>query len=282
LSRLPSGVEPALRARLLMAAGRKEEARALLTQARSATPRDIETSFLALGEQAAAPAQLDALAAPGARTPAELTAWAALLVESGQRAASLRCLRAALAADAMYFPARMALAETLAADRQYVAALAELDKLAAAFPDSSKVLLTRARVLSWDKRYAEAQTAYAQLATADPTDPVPVREAARVHFWAKERAEALAAYARLLEPSADTRLAEELAKTAQDSGDAKLSVKAQELAQAAETGSGYRRYEGLSLGVQADSPNRVAPETDPVERAVAGLLPTTHPEGRGA
>jgi predicted Zn-dependent protease len=273
LSRLPSGAEPALRARLLMAAGREGEAQALLDQARDADPKDAEASFLALGREAAAPAQLDALTAPGARTPAELTAWAALLAESGQRGASLRCLRAALAADAMYFPARMALAETLAADRQYAAALAELDRLAAGFPDSSKVLLTRARVLSWDRRYDEAQAAYAQLATADPTDPVPVREAARVHFWAKERAEALAAYARLLEPSVDARLAAELAKAAQDSGDAELAAKAQELAQAAETGSGYRRYEGLSLGVQAGPPGRAAPEAEPLKRAVAGLLP---------
>ena len=270
LSRLPSGVEPALRARLLMAAGRKEEARALLTTARSTTPKDIDISFLALGEQAAAPDQLAALAAPGARTPAELTAWAALLAKSGQRAASLRCLRAALAADAMYFPARMALAETLAADRQYTSALAELDRLAAAFPDSSKVLLTRARVLSWDKRYAEAQTAYAQLATADPTDPVPVREAARVHFWAKERGQALATYASLLAPPVDASLAGELGRVADATKDAPLGDIAASLSQAATQNSQYRRYERLSLGQE----HSISPESAPaVSRALDDLLP---------
>jgi len=273
LSRLPSGAEPALRARLLAAAGREGEARVLLAQARAADPKDAEVSFLVLGKQAAAPAQLDALTAPGARTPAELTAWAALCAEKGWREAALRCLRAALAADAEYFPARMALAETLAADRQYHAALAELDRLAAEFPDSSKVLLTRARVLSWDRRYDEAQAAYAALAQADASDPVPVREAARVHFWAKERAEALASYARLLEPTVDARLAAELAKAARDSGDAGLASTAQELAQAAQAGSGYRRYEGLSLGGQAGLPGQTASTVQGVERAVADLLP---------
>jgi len=270
LSRLPSGVEPALRARLLMAAGRKEEARALLTTARSATPKDMDVSFLALGEQASAPAQLDALTAPGARTPAELTAWAALCAEKGWREAALRCLRAALAADGQYFPARMALAETLAADRQYTAALAELDKLAAAFPDSSKVLLTRARVLSWDKRYAEAQAAYSQLATADPTDPVPVRETARVHFWAKERDQALASYESLLTPPVDASLAGELGKVADATKDAPLGDIAASMAQAAAQNSQYRRYERLSLGQEQDISAESAPA---VSRVVAGLLP---------
>lgn len=270
LSRLASGVEPALRARLLMAAGRKEEARALLTTARSATPKDIEISFLALGGQAAAPAQLDAFTATGALTPAELTAWAALLAESGQRGASLRCLRAALAADAMYFPARMALAETLAADRQYTAALAELDRMTAEFPDSSKAQLTRARVLSWDKRYAEAQTAYAQLATTDPTDPVPVREAARVHFWAKERGQALASYASLLTPPVDASLAGELGKVADATKDAPLGDIAASMAQAAAQDSQYRRYERLSLSQERD----ISPESAPaVSRALDDLLP---------
>ncbi len=245
----------------------------MLAQARGVTPQGMDISFLALGGQAAAPAQLDALTAPGARTPAELTAWAALCAGKGWREAALRCLRAALAADAEYFPARMALADTLAANRQYSEALAELDRLAAEFPDSSKVQLTRARVLSWDKRYDEAQAAYATLAQADASDPVPMREAARVYFWAKERVEALASYARLLEPSVDARLAAELAKAAQDSADAGLASTAREMAQAAEAGSEYRRYEGLSLGGQAGLPGQAAPKVESVERAVAGLLP---------
>jgi len=273
LAALPAGAEPVLRARLLAAAGREGEAQAVLAQARGVTPQGMDISFLALGGQAAAPAQLDALTAPGARTPAELTAWAALCAGKGWREAALRCLRAALAADAEYFPARMALADTLAANRQYSEALAELDRLAAEFPDSSKVQLTRARVLSWDKRYDEAQAAYATLAQADASDPVPMREAARVYFWAKERVEALASYARLLEPSVDARLAAELAKAAQDSADAGLASTAREMAQAAEAGSEYRRYEGLSLGGQAGLPGQAAPKVESVERAVAGLLP---------
>jgi len=270
LAALPANAKPALRARLLMAADKEGEARALLTQARAAAPKDVEVTFLALGGQAAAPAQLDALTSTGAHTPAELTAWAALLAESGQRSASLRCLRAALAADAMYFPARMAIAETLAADRQYAAALAELDRLAAEFPDSSKVLLTRARVLSWDRRYAEAQAAYARLATADPTDPVPVREAARVHFWAKERDQALASYASLLTPPVDATLAGELGKAADATKDAQLGDIAVNMVQTAAQGSQYRRYERLSLGQERGLSRESAPA---VSRALDDLLP---------
>lgn len=267
LSLLPPDQEPALRGRLLLAAGLKDEAAVVLAKAGKAAPRDVEIAFAALGEQ---PANLDALTAPGARTPAELTAWAALLAESGQREPALRCLRAALAADAQYFPARMALAETLAADRQYAQALAELDALAAAFPDSSKALLTRARVLSWDKRYAEAQEAYAELAKADPTDPVPVREAARVHFWAKERDQALVSYASLRSPPVDVTLAGKLGTIVDVTKDSQLGDIAASMTAAAAQGSEYRRYERLSLGQEQEFSSESAPA---VNRALADLLP---------
>lgn len=270
LAALPAGAEPALRARLLLAAGRADEAGKVLAAARAATPRDAEISFLALGEAAASPAQLDALAAPGARTPAELTAWAGQYAARGWREAALRCLRAALAADRDFFPARMALAETLAADRQYGPALAELDALATEFPDSSKILLARARVLSWDRRYAEAQAAYAELARRDATDPVPVREAARVRFWAKERAQALAAYARLLEPPVDRTLAGDLGRAAEATGDAQLRGIAASMAASAAEGSRYRRYEALSLGREAEHSSESAPA---VNRTLAQNLP---------
>jgi len=270
LSRLPEDREPALRARLLRASGRQGEAAALLTKAQAAAPRDPEITFLVLGAQAAAPASLDALTAPGARTPVELTAWAALLAESGQREPALRCLRMALATDSQYFPARMALAETLAADRRYALALAELDALAATFPDSSKVLLTRARVLSWDKRYAEAQAAYAALAGADATDPVPVREAARVHFWAKERDQALVSYASLRTPPVDATLAGKLGTIVDVTKDIQLGDIAANMVRSAAQGSEYRRYERLSLSQEQEFSSESAPA---VNRALVDLLP---------
>jgi tetratricopeptide (TPR) repeat protein len=270
LALLPADQKPALRGRLLLAAGLKDEAATLLAKASKAAPRDVEIAFAAHGGQAVAPASLDALTAPGARTPAELTAWATLLAQAGQRKSALRCLRAALVADAQYFPARMGLAETLAADRQYAPALAELDALAAEFPDSTKVLLTRARVLSWDKRYPEAQAAYAALASADSTDPVPVREAARVHFWAKERDQALTAYASLLVPPVDANLAGQLDKVAGVTKDAQLGDIAANMAQAAAQGSQYRRYERLSLGQEQEFSSESAPG---VNRALADQLP---------
>jgi thioredoxin-like negative regulator of GroEL len=269
LSRLPADQEPALRGRLLLAAGLKDEAAVVLAKAGNAAPRDAEIAFAALGGQTVAPANLDALTVPGARTPAELTVWAALMAESGQRESALRCLRAALAGDSQYFPARMALAETLAADRQHDAALTELDALAAAFPDSSKVLLTRARVLSWDKRYTEAQAAYTELAKADPTDPVPVREAARVYFWAKERDQALASYARLRTPPVDATLAGELGKVVDVTKDVQLGDIAANMVRAAAQGSEYRRYERLSLGQEQEFSSESAPA---VNRALVDLL----------
>lgn len=269
LDHVPPGAEPNLRARLLLAAGRPVEAAEVLAQARAAQPKDIETAFLSQGGQASA-ALLGSLTAPGAHTPAELTAWAGFLADSGQREAAIRCLRAALLADPQYFPARMALAETLAANHHYDAALAELDALAAEFPGSSKVLLTRARVLSWDKRYAEAQAAYAVLAQADPTDPVPVREAARVHFWTKERVEALATYAKLWESPVDRTLAAALGQEAEHTRDDQLRSIAANMAETAAKGSEYRRYERLSLGREAEFSSESAPG---VNRALADQLP---------
>ncbi len=270
LSGLPADQEPALRTRLLLAAGKADEAAKALIQARASEPRNVEASFLALGKQAGAAANIDALTAPGAHTPQELTAWAGFLAESGQREAALRCLRAALADDPRYFPAQLALAETLAANRQYAEALSGLDALAADFPDSSKVLLTRARVLSWDKRYAESQAAYAALAKQDTTDPVPVREAARVHFWAKERNQALETYSSLLAPPVDQTLARELGKVAEVTKDAQLDGIAANMARAAAQGSEFRRYERLSLGQEAEFSSESAPA---VNRTLADLLP---------
>jgi len=270
LAKLPGDRQAGLRARLMLAAGQDGQAAALLAKAHAAAPRDAEIAFLALGDKAAAQATLDALTAPGARTPAELTAWAALYAGAGKREAALRCLRAALLADAQYFPARMALAETLAADRKYDAALGELNALAGDFPDSSKVLLTRARVLSWAKRYDEAQAAYAALAQAYPGDPVPVREAARVHFWAKERDQALASYSSLLAPPVDASLAGELGRVAGVTKDAALGDIAANMAKSAAEGSQYRRYERLYLGRDAEFSSESAPG---VNRVLADQLP---------
>lgn len=254
LATLPAEAEPGLRVRLLRASGRNAEARSVLARARAHHPRDPEISFLALGDEAASRPQLDALTAPDAHSPAELVAWSQLYAAQGWRDAAIHCQRTALAADTDHFPARMALAETLAASRRYPEALTELDALATEFPDSSKVLLTRARVLSWDRRYADAQAAYAELSQADPGDPVPLREAARVHFWAKERPQALDAYALLLSPPVDAALAADLARTADAAGSQRLRGLAQDIAQSAEQGSQYHKYEALlPAGAQSSS-----------------------------
>ncbi|MGE4551574.1 MAG: tetratricopeptide repeat protein [Desulfovibrionaceae bacterium] len=242
LDALPAGAEPALRARLLRAAGRGADADALLARSGAAAPDDPELAFLAL--DADAPARVDALTASGVGAP-RLTAWAALYAARGWQDEAIRCLRAALRADPEYFPARMALAESLAAAHRLPEALAELDGLAAAFPDSSKIAVTRARVLAWDQRYDDAQAAYAAVRRADPTDPVPVREAARVRFWAKERDQARAEYDRLLTPPVDATLAAELAGAADRTGDAELRALGEAVSPAAD-GPSWTGYEALA------------------------------------
>ncbi|WP_196772878.1 tetratricopeptide repeat protein [Pseudodesulfovibrio alkaliphilus] len=141
---------------------------------------------------------------------ADLTLWADLFSRDGYHAEAIACLEAALGHDPQFFPARMALAENLAYAGRFDESLKGLDVLATEFPDSSKILLTRARVLAWSRRYDEAITAFEALHAADPADPVPLREMARAAFWDKRAQHASEIFDRMLEPPVDEILAERL------------------------------------------------------------------------
>ncbi|MBU4191421.1 MAG: tetratricopeptide repeat protein [Proteobacteria bacterium] len=178
---------------------------------------------------------------------ADLTLWADLFSRDGHHAEAIACLEAALGHDPQFFPAHMALAENLAYARRFDESLNRLDGLATDFPDSSKVLLTRARVLAWAKRYDEAIAAFEALHAADPADPVPLREMARAAFWDKRGQHAAEIFDRMLEPPVDELLAERLEEELDaNRGDAQLAGAAAIARRSAHGGTIFQAYADLS------------------------------------
>lgn len=181
------------------------------------------------------------------KDPASLTLWADLFSRGGYHAEAVACLEAALEHDSRFFPARMALAENLAYARRFNESLKRLDGLATDFPDSSKILLTRARVLAWARRYDEAIAAFEALHVADPADPVPLREMARAAFWDKRGQYAAGIFDRMLEPPVDEILAERLEEElGADRGDAQLAKAAAIARRSAHEGTIFQAYADLS------------------------------------
>jgi predicted Zn-dependent protease len=134
-------------------------------------------------------------AQPVPETAPRLVEWASLYAERGEFARAVRCLKAARIADPDYYPAWAQLAEYLAIDAQFDAALAEFAALCAAMPDNRQILIGEARALAWSRKYDESLAAYARLAALNPADPVPRREAARTAGWGKMRERGAALYA---------------------------------------------------------------------------------------
>lgn len=191
------------------AMGNEDRARKLYAQAHAADPTDPGAWLLALGPQAAAaPEFLDKLTAPGGLKPAELAAWARVYTRHGLPGPAIACLRAALAADPRYFPARLALAETLGVAHEYDQANAMLAELAREFAGASKVLMTQARVLAWSRHYQESVARYEAMHQLNPRDPLPLREGARAALWGKDMAKARELYTEVGEPPLDHELAE--------------------------------------------------------------------------
>jgi len=117
-----------------------------------------------------------------------------------------RFYRQALAADGDFFPARMALAETLGAAGKHDEALAVYRDLDAQLPQTVKIMLGKARVLSWARRYDESLDVYGKIRRLNPRDPVPLREMARVAGWAKRYDGAQSYYRLLQDPPVDRLL----------------------------------------------------------------------------
>ena len=172
-------------ARSALAAGDAETALEYADLALALDPTDPEARLLAAGDdpdraQAVAEQTLAASHDPGL-----MARWGDALARRGMFRAAASAYRAALDSDPGHFPARMSLAEVLAASGEHGPALAELDVLSRDLPQSDKIALTRARVLSWAQRYDESLDDYAALAERDQGNPVPRREAARVAYWDK-------------------------------------------------------------------------------------------------
>ncbi len=135
-----------------------------------------------------------------------LTRWAQLYNTTGQRTAAIRCYQQALSLDPAYFPARIGLAETHSYNNQYERSLVSLRRLHDDFPESRKILLTRARANSWGENYEKALTLYSRLHREMPPDPLPLREKARTAMWGKMFDVAMRAYSTPLKPSINTLL----------------------------------------------------------------------------
>lgn len=197
--------------RACLAAGQGAAGREALATALAMEPASVEASYHASWEERTTPVFLARLLAELAPQPMRLVRWGNLYAEHGERQAAIACQRAALARDPACFPARMGLAEALASDGLYGEALNELDILEKGFPDTPKLLLTRARILSWAKEYGQAEVVYARLLSLDPSNPLPRIERARMAAWDRRLEEAKGMYAELWGQPVDEALRTALA-----------------------------------------------------------------------
>ncbi len=200
-------------------AGRGDLSRELAARALELDPANPEADLLAAGtDRAPSPGFISRVLDDPDRTSQGLLAWAQTFAEWGHFDPAVGCLEKALDLDPDFFPARMRLAELLAAAHRYRESLDALDALARDFPGASKILVTRARVLAWARQYSRAVAAYQELMDSLPRDPVIRVEQARVLAWAKEMDRALEAYGRLCTPPVDQLLVDALAQSGQNSG----------------------------------------------------------------
>ncbi|MCG6894162.1 MAG: tetratricopeptide repeat protein [Desulfobacteraceae bacterium] len=153
-------------------------------------------------------------------SPMRLVAWGQLYAQQGWYEPALIFYTRAADVDPECFPARLALAETLAYDRRFEEAHAAFTSLSSNYPGNRKVWVARARALSWDKRYEEALEVYETIQKHDLSDPLPRLESARTAAWAKQMGRARDLYAVLWQPTVDRQLAEGLgAISGTDEGD---------------------------------------------------------------
>jgi tetratricopeptide (TPR) repeat protein len=153
----------------------------------SADPQNIPAAFYAtFPDTARTRGLVTTIVNDRSASAAALTTWGSLYASQGFFAEAIDCFKAALTRDPDYFPARMALAETLGSDRRYDGSIAAYKELNREFPQDSKILISLARVLAWSRRYNESIAVYREVRALNPADPVPYREMARTAMWAKD------------------------------------------------------------------------------------------------
>ncbi len=142
--------------------------------------------------------------------PARLIDLAQALSGQGFFEMAIRVYGAVLLIDDRYFPARMGLAEVLAASKQYARSLEILKSLRSVFPDSYKIDLTRARVLAWARDYEDSIAAYEEIYLENPANSVVLIESGRTAYWGKMADQGDDLYQIIYLPSVDQRLLQRL------------------------------------------------------------------------
>lgn len=217
--RLSSSPNPDLREAALIGWGRAydkngmpEKAKKIFSTAADVAPHSREARFLA-GMQQSEPDRSfwHAVMTAGAGNPDDLMAWGRLYSRHGHHELAIKFFRAALDAAPGHYAARLEMAETLFFEKQYGAALEQLDDLEAVAPGCYKIWIMRARIKAARGDYENAVAIYKELHARTPADPVPVREMARTAVWAGDMEEALSYYAMLLTPAVDRQLLDAVA-----------------------------------------------------------------------
>jgi thioredoxin-like negative regulator of GroEL len=190
-------------ARIKLDQQEKDEARRYLARVEKDSPRYPLARVLYYNDDAQ---DLDEFVAESVREaddPVCLLRLARALADEGYSREAIRCCQAGLELDDAYFPARMGLAEFLAAFGEYERSLNILQSMQSIYPHSYKIALTRARVLGWSRQYRDSLAAYKQI---QPTNAVILREAARTAYWGKMAQKGNELYARIYTPTVDRML----------------------------------------------------------------------------
>lgn len=255
--------------------GQPEEARAYLATARQIDPRNVEARFWMAGQEKAASKEfLENLLKSGNESPSALVEWAQVYASLGYNPMALSCYEEALRQDPDHFPARMGLAEILAATHQYGPSGEILKALTEEFPGASKILITRARVLGWSKHYDQSIEVYERVCKLNPSDPVPRKEKARTAAWGKKMDAAVKVYEEAYRIPVDRTLASSLEAVVREAKEPQLTKLFEELRQTSEGGSIYQGYEAFYKNLAGIS-SRLSPEAEVnLEEVRLELLPS--------
>lgn len=254
--------------------GSREQATAFFSKALQVDPLNVESRFWsAWPDKVTSAAFLSDLVRSTGQSPSELAQWARAYESSGYYKMAISCYEEALKQDPEYFPAQIGLAETLAADMQYVRSLDILAKLTEEFPKTSKILFTRARVLGWSRQYGPSLELYDQLCRANPSDPVARKEKARTAAWGKKMDLAMQTYEGAYRSPVDKMLLSSAAGAVAEANDPQLTTLYAGLQESSGNGSVFQGYDAFYEGfdrISARLSFRTATELEQVRR---DLLP---------
>lgn len=158
---------------------------------------NVEARFYSLGNRAEEEDVLNQIIAESPSVQV-MEKWASLFLENGMPCKASYIDYAILLRDPEYFPAQIALAETLTTEFLFDSALDIYVRLLEIYPEDPKIMLAIARVLAWSKNYCDAIEWYDGLIQRNPQNPVLYREKARTALWAKKYLFAMETYRQAL------------------------------------------------------------------------------------